>query len=334
MATPSKAKAAAKTPEPTVAMTVPDTNTEMVEYEDYGEDAGKGHENQDASDRKLPMFVILQANSPQVTQRQAQAGQIYNTVTKQAYDAIDFVPAITDHCFTEWIPRDPKTGAGGGFRGRHQKNAAAVGKAIANNGGRAFGKLPVKHVDKEGKPLVDKEGKALPDTELVETFEIASIMTQAYRLPLGLQYDPKNGPPMDQLVAVFPKIEPQTPGMIACTSTKIKAYREWNTDIGMFQTQVKSGDGTVRKQRVPLFAHHVRMITKLDSRGTNSFYVPAFVPVSGSISKSLLPKSGELYAAGRLLHEQHQKGIVTAAYETDTESNASGDGGPESSVPF
>lgn len=330
----SKSKSDKTETAPETAMTVQDTTTDLVEYEDYGDDAGAGYENQDASDRKLPMFVVLQSNSPQVVQRQAQAGQIYNTVSKQAYDAIDVVPAITDHCFTEWLPR-AKDGSGGGFRGRHVKNAAIVGKAIANNGGRAIGKLPIKHVDPKGQPLLDKEGKPLPDTELVETFEIASILTQGYRLPLGVNYDPAKGAlaVFDQMAPAFDKSEPQTPGMIACTSTKIKAYREWNTDIGMFQVTLPNG----RKQRVPLFAHHVRMTTKLETRGTNSYYIPVFTPVNGEIRKSLLKKEDPRYVAARLLHEQHQKGVVTAAYETDEESNASGGGGGangEAGVPF
>ena len=51
---------------PTTTMMPPPEQTALEI--DYGDDAGQGYENQDMSFRKLPMLVVLQANSPQVVE--------------------------------------------------------------------------------------------------------------------------------------------------------------------------------------------------------------------------------------------------------------------------
>ena len=56
---------------PATALTPP-PETQALEVFDYGEDAGQGFENQDMSDRKLPIIELLQSNSPQVAERQGQ----------------------------------------------------------------------------------------------------------------------------------------------------------------------------------------------------------------------------------------------------------------------
>ena len=52
-----------KTQPPVTAMTPPPV-TEAIEVFEYGDDAGQGFENQDMSDRKLPIIELLQSNSP------------------------------------------------------------------------------------------------------------------------------------------------------------------------------------------------------------------------------------------------------------------------------
>lgn len=331
----TKSKAPAPPAEETNALATQGT-TEIVEYEDYGDDAGRGYENQDQSDRKLPMLVVLQGNSPEVLRdRLGVPGQLFNTVTRQAYDAVDIVPAITDHVFTEWLPRDDK-GQGGGFRGRHPKMADIVKRAIAANGGRSIGKLPVKHLDAQGKPQLDKDGKPLPDHELVETFEVAAILYQAYKLK-----DPNSRTPV--LEPLFDGDQPESPILMPFKSTFIKAYREWNTSVGMFQ--VVGPDK--RKRQVPLFAHRVRITTVINSKGSQSWYTPVLSPVlpdtdvngkpvSGML-RSLLKTSDARYEAAKLLYTQYMQGVVTGAYETtsaDAEGGGASGGGPEAHTPF
>ena len=283
---------------PATALTSP-PETQALEVFDYGEDAGQGFENQDMSDRKLPIIELLQANSPQVQSGKGKiwAGQFHNTVTGEIYEEVYLVPAITDHCWTEWIPRDD----GGGFRGRHPKNAKIVADAVARNGGRAIGKLPVPQ------PADPKTGKPEPTHELVESFEI-----------YGILYDGKTGE-----MAGF--------GMIPFTSTKIKVYRAWNTAIGNFAPTI--GGRRLMPGQVPIFAHRVKMTSETETKGTNTYQVPVLGPAEGGddLKNSLLPKTDVRYIAAKKLHDDVRAGYAKAAYET-TQQEAGID--PESGVPF
>ena len=59
---------AAVTAPPAAAATTALTQPPEAESFDYGDDAGQGFENQDMSDRKLPIIELLQSNSPQVVE--------------------------------------------------------------------------------------------------------------------------------------------------------------------------------------------------------------------------------------------------------------------------
>lgn len=303
-ATPAAAAPAAVAPAAAAAPAAPATTTALTlqqpeaEVFDYGEDAGMGFENQDMSDRKLPIIELLQSNSPQVVQGKGKiwAGQFHNTVTGEILEEVFFVPAITDHCWTEWIPRDD----GGGFRGRHPKNAKVVADAVARNGGRAIGKLPVPQ------PPDPKTGKPEPTHELVESFEI-----------YGILYDGKTGE-----MAGF--------GMIPFVSTKIKVYRAWNSAIGNFAPTINGRK--LAPGQVPIFAHSVRMTSEAETKGQNTYMIPVLEPANGDdLKNSLLPKTDVRYISAKKLHDDVLAGHAKAAYET-TQQEAGID--PESGVPF
>jgi hypothetical protein len=281
-----------------VAMT-PTPEAQALEVFDYGADAGQGFENQDMSDRKLPIIELLQSNSPQVTESKGKnwAGQFLNTVTGEIYDEVSIVPAITDHCWTEWLPRDD----GGGFRGRHRKDSKIVADAVARNNGRAIGKLPVPQ------PPDPKTSKPQPNHELVESFEI-----------YGIIYDPKTGE-----ILGF--------GMVPFTSTKIKVYRAWNSAIGNFAPTL--GGKKLAPGQVPIFAHRVKMTSESETRGPYTYMVPVLSPAEGGdeLRNSLLPKNDPRYVAAKKLHDDVLAGLAKAAYET-TPQEAGID--PESGVPF
>jgi hypothetical protein len=296
---------------------------------DYGDDLGQGYENQDMSDRKLPIIELLQSNSPEVVESKGKvyAGQFRNSVTGEIYDEVHLVAAITDHCWTEWIGRDD----GGGFRGRHPKNAKIVAEAIERNGGRAIGKLAVPQPP-------DKTGKAQPQHELVESFEIYAIL-----------YHPKTGD-----VLGF--------AMIPFQSTKIKIYRAWNSAIGNFaptlyivrdatgaakgqflfeepaQKRAKEIGGSVHPLKMapgkmPIFAHRVKMTSESETKSTNTYMVPVLSPAEGGddLKNSLLPPNDPRYIAAKSLHDDVLAGLARAAYET---SKAEPGVDPESGVPF
>jgi hypothetical protein len=108
---------------------------------DYGEDEGGGYEGQTTEEIQIPFLALLQALSPQVTEGDMKAGQLFNTVTEESYgDSVLFVPSRREIAFVEWVPRDK----GGGFVGRHEIGSEVVIAAKAAAGTR-FRKL--KHPD-------------------------------------------------------------------------------------------------------------------------------------------------------------------------------------------
>lgn len=299
-AAPATTPAAAATPStgPPTAMTAPVAETTAIEVFDYGEDAGQGYENQDMSDRKLPLIELLQSNSPEVVEARGKiyAGQFRNTVTGEIYDEVYFVPAITDHCWTEWVPRDD----GGGFRGRHAKNAKIIADAVARNGGRAIGKLPVPQ------PNDPKTGKPVPTHELVESFEIYCILFNKDGELLGF-------------------------AMIPFTSTKIKVYKAWNSSIANFAPTINGKK--LPPGAIPIFAHRVKMTAVSDTKNGNTFMVPVLTPSEGGddLKPSLLPKSDARYVAAKKLHDDVLQGLAKANYETAGQDQGVD---PEADVPF
>ena len=127
-----------------------------VDSYDYGEDTSAGFENQTGEDMTIPFLAILQDLSPQVKSREADVGQIFNTVTDEITDGkegIVFVPAHTEHTYVEWVPRKK----GGGFVGKHDINSDVV--AVAKERSEEFGKY-----------------KTEAENDLVETFYIYGIL--------------------------------------------------------------------------------------------------------------------------------------------------------------
>lgn len=100
---------------------------------DYGNDAGAGYENQTSEELQIPFLAVLQAGSPQCTGEKdvkgARPGLLYNTVTEEILgESLLFVPALREHIFVEWTPRNK----GGGFKGRFRRDDELVMKAIAD----------------------------------------------------------------------------------------------------------------------------------------------------------------------------------------------------------
>ena len=313
----------------TTTMTAPPAQetTALAEF-DYGDDAGQGFENQDMSDRKLPIIELLQNGSPEVAESKGKiwAGMFRNTVTGEVYEEVYFTPAITDHCWTEWVPRDD----GGGYKGRHAKNAKIATDAIARNDGKAFGKLKVPQPK-------DEKGKPQPDHELIESFEIYAILWNKDGEVLGF-------------------------AMIPFTSTKIKVYKAWNSAIGNFaptfygvkdtagashgqfpfeETAKKKAEavgGTVYSiklppGKMPIFSHRVKMTSESETKNSNTYMIPVLSPAEGGddLKGSILPKNDPRYVEAKKLHDDVLAGLANAAYES-TKQEPGID--PESGVPF
>jgi hypothetical protein len=124
-----------------------------VGYENY---SNAGFEGTSREDFAIPFLGVLQKTSPQLeTVEGAKVGQIFNTVTNTLYDGekgISFVPALTQHVFVEWKPRDE----GGGFVGIHNPDSDVVKNCKAT---QEFG-----------------EFKTAAGNDLVETFYVYGIL--------------------------------------------------------------------------------------------------------------------------------------------------------------
>lgn len=105
-------------------------NTALAEAGMYEQYAGAGFENQTSDDYTIPFLHILQALSPQIEENEAlRQGMIINTVTGEVFEGkngIAFVPAITQHVFVEWKPREQ----GGGFVAVHEVNSDLVQQIV------------------------------------------------------------------------------------------------------------------------------------------------------------------------------------------------------------
>lgn len=124
--------------------------TGLVVY-NYGDQAGAGYEGTSQKDFSIPFLAILQSGSPQVQDGNAKripnakAGQLFNTVTGEVFDFLDFVPCATQHVFVEWKPRD----SGGGIVRVRTTDDPVVTTAIAQS--KEFGKYKTP----EGNDLVE-----------------------------------------------------------------------------------------------------------------------------------------------------------------------------------
>lgn len=135
--------------------------TAMSTNLDFGDDYGQGFENQTSADKKLPIMEVLQAKSPLVEdpeknpEEKFKAGMFHNTATDEVYSGktgIVIVPAITEHLYIEWVPRDK----GGGFVASHP-----LGSDVANFCSGKFGRV------------------MLPNgNEIQETFQIYAVICE------------------------------------------------------------------------------------------------------------------------------------------------------------
>lgn len=174
---------------------------------DYGEYQGQGFEHQSQKDIAIPFIAVLQALSPQVEKMPgAKAGMLYNTVTEELHkseEGLLFIPAVTQHCYVEWVPR----AKGGGFVGIHAMDSDVVKQATEDS--KEFGRLKV------GKLAEGTAPKDDPRNDLMETFYIYGVLADDTN-PVGM-------------------------AVLAFTSTKIKVYKKFNTKVRTHLVQVPSG---------------------------------------------------------------------------------------------
>jgi len=93
---------------------------------DFSDDVGMGFEDVRPDDLSTPFLMIIQSNSPEVTEgkekymEDAKPGMIINTATREILggrgDPVTFIPCKYHKSYVEWTPRDK----GGGFVKTHE----------------------------------------------------------------------------------------------------------------------------------------------------------------------------------------------------------------------
>lgn len=238
---------------------------------DYGDDGGKGFENQTKADTSIPFIVLCQPMSPMVQAEKARPGDYWNTVTEQVWSretGILMAFGTTKHCFAEWTPRDK----GGGFHGHHEIDSAVVQNAIKASA--KFGKY-----------------KTDDGNDLTETFYGYGAVCS------------EDG--MAESMAIM-----------AFWSTKIRAYKAWNTRIRTFNQQ--------HRNQIPLFANLVRITSTVMKNEKGTFYIP--VLSSGDprgLKESLLAPDDDRYIMAKAC------GMLVNSGDAEVKYDKSRDGGDE-----
>lgn len=113
---------------------------------------------------------------------------------------------------------------------------------------------------------------------------------------------------------------------LAFTSTKIKAYKKWNTLVNQFT--VAGPDG--KRIRPPRYAHVVTVKSVAAKNQKGSFFVLELKPAKGSIAESLLTRDDPLFIEAAKLADAVSTGTAKVAEE----ATSSGAEDNEAESPF
>lgn len=126
--------------------------------------AGEGLEGADSQECfGIPYVTIVQSNSPELVEGTVEGirqGQFMNSVTKEVYDEIEFIPCTFERRFKLWAPRS----TGGGFKGIYNPADVALGTeripGFVQSGLNFFANVPAGQeamlFDQKGKPKYDE----------------------------------------------------------------------------------------------------------------------------------------------------------------------------------
>lgn len=265
--------------------------SDVAVVEDFGADAGKGMENLDAGEYRIPFLRILDPKSPQCAPARAggmgaKPGSLFNIATGELYDGeegIEFIPCHRDHNFVEWKKRG-QDGSGGGFVSIHDLDDPEVLRLRAEQG--RFKKLQLRGADDE-------------DHEIAESFYL-----------YGMLIDPYGS--LSRVILGF-------------TGMQCKKYTAFVNRYDSIKYTVgldEAGRPVMRKP--PLWAHRWLIKTQYEKRGEQSWY--GWVIELAARDKdgkedrnslrSLVPMSDSVYRAGAEFYELINTGRAEAEYKT------------------
>lgn len=244
---------------------------------DYGKYAGAGFENTTAADFKPSFLKILHGGSPLLEQvNGAKPGIIIDTVTKDLYPEILFVPAVHEHVMCAWVPRSPDGSGAAGFGGVYQLNDPAIQAALKA--------APPFQRGEDGKmvlPTIEKEGVLY---ELVET-----------RYFHGVQILPNGA---------------QVPASLTFYSTGLNTAKEWLSMLQRQMTVLPNG----RSIPLPLFAHVTKLGVSKSERGSYRWY--NFQPMwqNGTADTSRLAPDSGTFKAAAAVYDAYKAGKTDIDY--------------------
>lgn len=259
------------------------TETALAESHDYGDDAGVGHEG--AHNVQIPFVSVLQQKSPQVENEDppgAKKGMLFNNVTKELIPAnveekqpgLCVIPVYKTRQFVEYVPREK----GGGFVAVHEADSAEVVDAINDHKARTGLRFPNKK-----NPLTTGEN------ELVETYSLYCITL---------------APDAKTAVGI---------AVMAFTSSKIKAFRQWESAMTYLKVVTPRGPKTP-----PLFANRMRIQTThaQDKKTGEKFEAIKLSPLDPTkgYKDCLLSPTDPLYTGAKALYEQITHGEKKADF--------------------
>jgi hypothetical protein len=259
---------------------------------DYGDDAGAGFEGQTKDDLVMPFINVLQPLSKQVTGavgeggvEGARAGMLYNTVTQELFDGKNGLQFVPAFTVHQFVEWVPRK-QGGGFVGIHELDSEVIAEAKAKS--KRYGRYSTAY---------DHEGNGVGN-DLVETYYVYGA-------------------------AISEDGQPQ-PAVLAFTSTKIKAYRAWNTKLQLFSNG-----------KIPLFAFLTRVVGAKQKNKEGEYFVFELAPANGAIAESLLSPTDPRFTAAKNVREMIKSGVARADYERqEAAGGAEAERGDPEKAPF
>lgn len=186
--------------------------------------------------------------------------------------------------------------------------------------GRVFVPATTKHMFVEWVPREKGGGFVAthePESEVVRQARASSKEFGKYTTP--------NGNQLQETFYIYGVLldEQDQPGemaVISFTSTKISAYKRWNTKVSMFTIPSPTGG----KIRPPLFAHKVKLTSTKEKNNKGEFFNFDLQPANGSVASSLLPPGHPALEAGKSLREMVNSGAAKATPQAEP-TQGSGD---------
>lgn len=216
---------------------------------DYGDMSHEGFEGTSIKDLSIPFINVLQSNSPEVEDQTipgAKAGDLLNSVTKEILkQPLCVIPIEKEESWVEWVPRNK----GGGLVGRYEPDDPLVQDVIKNNGGS---RIPPKGA--EGKRIAFKTPAG---NDLIETHYTYCLIID------------ETGTEIESYC------------VLAFSSAKIKAYKDWMTSL------------YTQKGRPPIFANRAKISTSKQKNESGTFYIYAVAPLKDTWRESLIPPDEE-----------------------------------------